>query len=342
MIDSLPVLKDEIYPGSLGFYEYRRCLKCPIGGLSKTKVLDSGSLPDDIPNKKLIIGNIFHDLMDYAKSGVSKKEILIRADELIKSADISYSEYLQNNKLGSLKSWSEITKAVRTSIESISKNDRSIKEAISIKNNKLRSLDGRFVGVPDKYYFIDDTGYIVEYKTAGLYVDNEINPEYVEQVKFYSVLIYQTYPGTTSIKCIIKSLNGSSWEIVVLPEEAHQYHEIMNVNYSNIAKSIEDKITTYDDQNCVYCKKSVFCDKYLQKCIYIESDKDIYVITGKVVNKNNEQEFIYLDMGGQEIKLSPKGDYYKSINIGEVYTFYNMKMRNKKLMWGQYSGIYRN
>ncbi len=49
MIDSLPALKEEIYPGALGFYEYRKCLKCPIGGLTQTKILASGSLPDDIP-----------------------------------------------------------------------------------------------------------------------------------------------------------------------------------------------------------------------------------------------------------------------------------------------------
>ena len=65
MYIDIPQIKSDLEVGTLGYYEYRSCLICAFGGLSNNKVLMSGEFPESMPSKRLIIGNIFHNLMDF-------------------------------------------------------------------------------------------------------------------------------------------------------------------------------------------------------------------------------------------------------------------------------------
>ncbi len=326
-------------PGTLGFYEYRKCLKCPVGGLSNSKVLATGEFPASIPSKQQIIGNIFHDLMDHASTAKDKDDILDYADTLIGDYEKNHSAFIKQNKLGKLESWSSVTNSIRTALNynRQSKLNRTTKKAPIT----LRSPDDRFVGVPDKFYIDDSVGYIIEYKSTDIYVDGRLNEEYIEQVKFYSSLAHLNYPDLVKFNCKIKSLNGSTVDQIFSISELHLYYDEIVNNYLKITDRLRAMDMTFSEEICVFCDKSVVCTEFQKQSVDINSRNDIYIVSGRVTNAVSRGDVVHIQ--SDRFDLTIPGLRKQDICIGKIYTFYRLHKKNKdKLVWGTQSDIYEH
>jgi len=215
MIENSPKLKSISSLGTVGFYEFKRLSVCPFGGISARKLLEDGQLPDSIPNKQLIVGNVYHDLMDESKKVSSKQELIGIANKIFAKYENKYRKYIKQKKLGSIRSWSEIGRALGEALKDVGKTGVLGSNSIGI----LVSKNEKFKGVPDKCVITNSEVNIVEYKSASIFFDGGVKDEYLEQVKFYSYLVRDNFREIEKFRTKLLSLTGETYEVVFEPED---------------------------------------------------------------------------------------------------------------------------
>lgn len=339
MLEPLPRMNRKLSPGRLGFYEYIMCLECPVGGLSNQKVLESGKLPSNVPTKQQIIGNIYHELMEQASTSMERREFLVLAEKLIDRNEIQFADFIRENKLGRIKSWSGITKSIRAALEVC--NRSMLEKAAKPTPVSLKSPDGRFIGIPDKFYIEGLVGYITEYKSADLYLEGKLNAKYLEQVKFYSTLAHLVYPELEKFQCVVKSLNGKSETRSFCADELEDYYEKISDDYEEIALGLNTFDKNFIEDLCIYCDKAVICSEFEKKSISLATRKSIFLFSGLVTNLQPNGEYVFIET--EKYGLTVAESVAKDISIGKIYTFYRLTKRNNgELVWGTRSGIYEH
>jgi len=337
MYMDIPQIKSDLEVGTLGYYEYRSCLICVFGGLSNNKVLMSGEFPESIPSKQLIIGNIFHNLMDFARKCSEKSELIFYANQLFVQTEREYFDFIKNNKLGSIKSWSEVGNSLRAAINSVSKAQSLFENNSSL----LVSKNNRFRGVPDLYVINGDEVFIREYKSSSLFIDGEIKEEYIDQVKYYAYLIYDNCLELKSFKCEIKSLKGEFFEVFFSQSDLSDYGSQINTSYISIQNALS-RSNNFEFDNCIRCSKKVVCDEYISKTKAedIRHSQPVFVLKGVVSSVLSKDSSNLLIIDAHEIIFNGIFDVGNTFKIGHKYVIYNLIKANRGYLYTSLSGFY--
>lgn len=335
MINNYPVIRSISDLGTVGFYEFKRASVCPFGGISESKHLESGYLPEPTPNKQLIIGNLYHELMDEAKKASSKQKLVELANELFVKYQGKYSQFIKKMKLGSIKSWSEIGKALSAALILAGNNH----EVASNKLGLLVSKNNRFKGVPDKYTVINTEANIVEYKSASIFVDGKVKDEYLEQVKFYSLLIRENFPDVMVFKARLISLSGESYELEFDIDKIDKYGTEIDRVYNEISNNLSGK--NFNFESCINCAKKSICSVFLTESKEYNSHRAVFVLNGSLSLINHESSSCEAHVDGMVIKFT-NTEFVDSLRIDKEYTFYNLFKSKGKYFFTENSGIYEH
>ncbi len=340
MISSIPISKKEISIESLGFYEFNKCLSCIGKGLDFIKVFVGDQPSEQRVNKQQIVGIIFHNLIDKARELSNKKELLEFASDLIKEQEAKHTQFLKDKKLGSIKSWSDVTRAIQISFNYLG---RSLQSGNNEKRpKKLVTKDSRFKGVPDYYCVIDNVATVVEYKSTSIFNDNKPKKDYVNQLKFYCSLILDNFEECQQFECALESLGGAQWKMILSKEEVQEYSNYLNSKYDEFLKKVsDDNIYNFSDENCEYCEKKIICDLYKQKCHEIESDRDDYIFRSKYLGDSIIGNRRMMKFEDGMISAPEKFPLASSMKVGTVYHCYNLYFKNKQFLWGVNSGLFK-
>jgi hypothetical protein len=341
MIPHIPRLKKPIEIGTLGFYEFSRSLSCLGKGLAFVKLFSGNEQVDQRVNKQQIIGNIFHDLIDKARELNDKKKLIDFASNLIKEQEEKHSQFLKDNKLGSIKSWSDVTRGIQISFNYL-RNGESIIDSVEKKLNKLVTRDNRFKGVPDYYFISNETATIVEYKSTSILRDNKPRDEYIDQLKFYCVLIHDVFPQCENFSCILESLNGGRFKVNYSSREIEEHALFLDKKYKDFSKNVQNtKMFSFSEESCEYCDKKSLCDQYLDKCADIKSNKDIYVLESKYISESTVGKRKLLKFEDGEISTPANSSFINNLESDVFYRCYNLYLKNGQFLWGVNSGLYR-
>lgn len=340
MITRLPIVKKNMELGSVGFYEFKRILNCPFGGLAEHKAIEYGKLPETLPNKQLIVGKVFHELMEQAVKVVDRNQLLVFAKSLTDKYQAEYLSYISSKKLGPISGWSEVGKALSSAIKSFSNRQR-------VSDKKIRNLlskNNRFKGIPDKYYIDGDDAFLSEYKSSSLYMDGKIKNEYLEQVKYYAYLLKQNYTNLKTVNICIISLSEEKYDFIMTEGEIAKYEvEINNLYESLLGREFEQAFLL---DNCMHCQKRPICIDFIENSHSCETGMHIFVVGGVVTD---------IEIGESASKLTVNNDTINiniNINInndngnlsllisGEEYTFYNLLKVKGEYFYSDNSGIY--
>jgi hypothetical protein len=338
LIFKQPSFKEDVDPGSIGFYEFQKMKRCYWGGIAIGKILSEGKLHAQRGTKSLIVGNFYHNVLEKAHRVSTKDELMTYANDLIRDIETKNSDLIIENKLGRVQAWSEITNTIRSALDIIRKRDPQTSDCES--SNKLpkmlTSRNGYFKGIPDFYRVIDENAILVEYKSAEVFREDGAKKEYVEQLHFYSVLIYETFPKVKKINAQLVSLSGANYSLELEESAILKFMEKFNYEYEHLGARKE--ILNYSDEYCVNCEKRFFCKVFLENISNRESKNDIFTIvgefTGKKVINNSEYEYYF-----STHTLKRKGEPINFLD-GQEYTICNVFKVKGKYIWSSNSFIY--
>ncbi len=334
MYSSIPRLKTDIVLGTLGFYEYRRMLDCPFGGISNDKLLESGTLPASLPNKQLIVGLVFHELMEISRRVSTRVEFQNLSRSLLDKMEKEYLCFLKTGNYGSPKGWAEVGKALRIAMANLN----GKRKAKSSREGLLFSGDGKFKGIPDKYQIEGTVGYLTEYKSAAIFEEDNLKQSHFEQILFYSFLIKENHPEVRSVRTKVLSLSGDTYEHEFSIEDLENYKNELSKNYLELESSIEKK--NFSFEICVSCSKKTICDKFITNSQLLEDKRPVFVVNGFYQSANIKPNCLILKVGGNKIEINGFPYDKKELKNSARYVLFNLKKRKGNLYWSDYTGIY--
>ena len=336
MINPLPQIKRFTELDTVGFYEFKRMLICPFGGISELKIIDKGELPKDAPSKQLIIGKVYHELMHNASLVQNKSMLIELAETTLKKFQEEFHDYLVREKLGHIRAWPQIGKAFDRALEEFKKCSRD--NFNKKKPEILFSQDDRFKGVPDKYSVGSTTAYLTEYKSSSIFDDGNVKIEYIDQIRFYAFLLQENFKDIKTVKACLKSLNGELYEETLSSEEIAQYGAQLRLAYEGLEGREQEQV--FELENCLYCSRKVLCHEFSKQSDQFVTDKQVYIVRGKLRSVKIEQNITHLKIDDKTIKIKEPFNIAKSLKIGDNLIFYNLAKARKNYFFTHNSGVY--
>ena len=325
----------EVELGTLGFYEFFKMKECALGGISIKKILiDKDALGVEKINKALIIGNFFHSLMDKALDVDSDKELKAYAQDLLSDYSKKYSDYIKKRKLGNIKSWTEISNSLRVALKKYAERSYEKSNGEQIKG-LLVSKNENFKGLPDYLSIHDNKAILVEYKSTNIYEDDVVNPMYLEQIKFYSMLVLDLFDSVDEVKALLVSLNGKKYEVIYKRDEILDYKNECNSAYETLKKGKIYENLIFDLEKCKFCDKTLFCSEYMKNIVNVDLNIDVFTINGTVSAIAGAK----LTIEGYEVKDLP-GFLQEEIEVGKEYRLINLTKKNKTYIFGPNTEVY--
>ena len=332
-VKQLPILNKEFELGCLGFYEMQRVKKCYFGGLANKKVISSGEFLENRVTKNLIVGNFYHDVMEKALTVKEKSELIKYGKSLINKIEKEQEFFIKERKLGSVSSWGDITNALRASI--LLFNSKVVGKDYKVKPKKLVSKDGLFKGVPDFYSIDNEKGTLIEYKSANLIDKSKTKQDYLEQIEFYSVLLFENFLDLQVLDASIISLGGQKTTKVFTREEVVKIGDRLRKEYVAIKKN--SSLFSYEIENCCYCSKKELCETYKQEITSVKTDRDIYVVEGKFLRSEKTENGRVLFFDKFKVKLR---NFVLELEVGNSYLLSNIFKVNDYFVIGVNSHVY--
>jgi len=338
-IKVLPLFGDLLNIGALGFYEYYSCLKCPIGGISYSKIVSPSEPPEERVTRRLIVGRLYHDVMDLVRHIADRQAFVQSAKDLVVECDEKYFGFLRTQKVRSIGEWPEVTKAIRSGLSALEHRDVASRSDASLLTGILRSRDDRFHGVPDSLRVSSTEAFLEEYKSTQIYDNGKVNSQYLEQLKFYSFLVSENYSTIDSFRCRLISLHGESYDISFTRDDVENYGETLNSNYLRIQDEVRSGTKCFDMSNCILCGKHGFCEEYAENNTTRSSQEMVFVVRGRV-QRSNDSSVIVLSNGRHEEIAFTSAFNTENLRMGREYAFFSLKKRVSDYAFTGLSGVY--
>lgn len=330
MIKDIPTYNKDPEIGTVGFYEFFRMVDCPFGGIDQKKLLLSGELLESPPTKQLIVGRIFHEIMEKAPTFLNQAELLSAMNEIANRYQVEYFSYISRRKLGNIISWSEVGRTFEAASKIVSGERKSKKKETTV----LYSRNRKFKGIPDKYSTISELAFLTEYKSSSIYGEGTVKEEYMEQVKFYAHLLSDNYPEVNKVAYSLVSLTGEKYSGELSKKEISEHSQYLSALYDTLEERGIEQAPSAD--TCRYCIKKPICSSY--KAEIAESEGDVIEGTVSTARKSDGVWKVKID----EKFIEAKNDFeeFECLDEGKRYTFCGLKKNRDKHIYTTESGIY--
>lgn len=284
----------DVLPSITGFDEFTRISfsdfvalrHCILKAMSGNLRLSS-HMPEPWPTRATIVGNFHHQAMELASCATNLESLEAELERRIRALQEYVSAWAHLRGVGSVSGWDEIN---RSYIDAVrwTKDRQGVGQLGRARSEMLlTSSDGLLVGKPDFFCVDGKRARLREFKTSSLRSANgEVRPEYMDQLKFYSVLLVETH-AVQFIGATLESLTGESWSVGITSEDAIAFgDEVRNLvraaNRRVAAASSAAELANVAADGCSYCRKQVICEAFKKKQTDLELEEGTYVLDARL------------------------------------------------------------
>lgn len=311
-----------------------------------------GELPKPALTRASIVGKFHHRAMELVATALTPAEIRqILEDEIGKlQREISASPHLR--RLGSVSGWDEINRSVSLAEElagarsaAISTNSGAAAEV------ELKSSSGLLVGRPDYFSIRESRGRLREYKSGAIRdQDGALASEYLDQVRFYSCLIFDCFDVDT-IDASVESLSGDRCEVTVDRTDASLFFASVEATLNALNRRIQEvaapeTLALPSHDACSFCVGRIVCVPFKRTQDEMELDGEQHVVQGTVVSLEKKTvghtatiEDVYRR---KRLALNLPADFSQRICRGSSYVFLNLRRQGTAFSWGHTSRVLAN
>lgn len=350
-MDSVPVIS-KISPFNIvGFYNFLYLHECILKGM-KNNISLIGKFPDDLPSRFTLIGRFHHSVMEAVYNAISIDDLQNTIENNISNLQIDVDQYQHFKKCGSVSGWDEINRSAIYAMNEFNKRTRKNDINIFMERN-LYSHNNFIKGRPDLFYIEGDSAYLKEFKSGSIREeDNTIRLEYINQIKFYAILLFDTY-SIDYVKASLESMHGDFFSINITREESILYGEMVkgiieNAN-AQISSSLDvSDLATPSNLACKTCQMKIVCNKFIKEQYQLDLQNDEYILSGVVLSSNliGSDKVLNISVCTNDTKkvfhLNIPAYYNDKINVNDNYLILNLKYHNQVFAWTGKSRIYLN
>ncbi|MGE0188131.1 MAG: PD-(D/E)XK nuclease family protein [Steroidobacteraceae bacterium] len=331
------------------FYQLLDLGQCHLKGLSKAFILN-GKLPELPPTRSQLIGKFHHRLMELAVKSASLAELDNSIEDEIRKLQAVVNASTVLKRQGSASGWHEVNQSATLARAAIVSRASELNESITASEVELRSRHGVLVGRPDRFNVRNGVAKLYEYKTSRVRTDaGEPFPDHIEQVLFYSALIFDNYQ-VERITARVESLNGDYYESEVRPLDADAFVRRVSDLLEALNKKISnqpslDSFATPDPKTCLWCRNQIVCSAFKSSQRHFDLVGEQYLCEGVVTNvtkcsTDSARSVTVLDMNRQiSVTFSIPVLFADDLVIGMPYLFQCLRSHGEKLAWGSFSRV---
>lgn len=208
------------------------------------------------------------------------------------------------------------------------------------------------IGRPDLFIIKNSKSFLEEFKSSSLRnIDGLIRTEYLEQVLFYSILLFDNY-NIKHVESKIKSLNGDSIIRIITRDEAREmklriYSKIHTVNNSILSASDINNLATPSQAACSSCQKKIICKKFQESQLSIGLKNNSYVIEGEIISiiKDNKgascRVYVKSILTGKTNCIKLPSNEVSNLLLHCKYIFDNLTLENELFVWSNKSRLFK-
>ncbi len=335
---------------NITFSQWIALNQCPLKGALRSAILD-GELPKPPTTRASLVGIFHHEAMEQValerSPDVVRRTLEGRIEEMQRI--VSNLPYLR--RLGSVSGWAEINRSVTIAQELSSswvgteKSDRRAHAELDL-HSKSKLLKGR----PDFFSVHESVADLREYKSGAIREKNgRLRCEYLDQVKFYSYLIVDTFQVET-INASIESLSGDRHEEQISLEQALRFGVAVEMTVTDFNRQNE-KCETWEvlapptREACTFCLGRPVCRPFKKSQDQLGLEGEQYVLEGHLLGLEKtklgnvaEVKDVYREKRSE--LLIPE-EVCRELRPANAYMFMNLRRKGPMLSWGNTSRVLR-
>lgn len=345
------VLSFEIF-NTIGYYDYIYTKECTLKGM-RSNIVYKNELPSEPLSKSIIIGRFYHRSIENLQRFTNLYELQKAIEDDIKSIQKEVSQFPHLKKHGSVSGWSEINKVATFVLQEFKRKSPRLKDATEYIEVKLFSKDNILLGKPDSFIVKNGKAILKEFKSSSIRNEfKEIRKEYIEQLLFYSVLLFDNF-DILQVNAAIESLDKDGFETTILKPESEEMRTkvlktIKEANEKILSASSIYDLATPSLTSCASCHKKIVCDRFKENQRSLGVANNINIVDGRLLSINNGPNKIQSDISVQDkfsnIILIVRLPTIRAntLLINSFYVFDNLVLQNDVYIWSDKSRCFTN
>jgi len=346
----------DLLPSVIGFTEFRdlsfqehvRLRSCVLGAMSDNLHL-SRPLPVILPNRATLIGRFHHRAMELASKAPSIHDLDAQLDQEIEVLQREVDSWPHLRRCGSVSGWDGVNQAIAVAERATR---RRASEGATVRPElTLRSRDGLLVGRLDLFTVSGTRGILTEYKTSSLRDERgAIRQEYVDQILFYSVLVFDNHAIEVLI-ARLESPRDGIWEQEVQRAVATDF----KARIVNLLQEANRRISTTQSMDglaqpsleaCTRCDKTAICSAFQRHQFEIGLTGNEYVLDGIVDELVTAESARTVELGLSSVGSGPRrtlrlpAQMAVDMKLGGRYVFTGLAGGSSSLRWTDESRIF--
>jgi PD-(D/E)XK nuclease superfamily len=323
--------------------------RCALKGTLGQATIN-GELPKSAPSRANLIGTFHHKALELASRGYSPDELRLSLESEIERCQRTVTALPALRRFGSVSGWDEINRSVSLAHDLAAAKGRGVGGGASnaAAETGLRSASGLMEGKPDFFWVNESGATLREYKSVGIRdEDGELLADYLDQVKFYSVLIFDNF-DVPIVKASVESLSGDRCDVAVSPAEARQFSMLVEQALREFNRSVEapvkpETLATPSREACAYCNGRVACEPFKRLQDQLELEGEQYLIQGMLVRMEPRSANWVATIGevyrDKRIQLSIPEEVARQLRSESAYIFFNLRRQGPAFSWGHSSRV---
>lgn len=336
---------------SIGFYDFIALQACIAKAMSKNIHL-SESLPPDLPTRASLVGIFHHKIMELVVTSGTERELLDSIEIEIQQLQeiVSSSPHLKRS--GSVSGWDEVNASATLAIAAFYESSVSAKESARTWIEKtLYSSDKQLVGRPDFFTIDGKNATLREFKSGSIRDTNgQIKVEYLEQIKFYSLLLFDTL-GIESVNAILESVRGDSYRCTIKNQDIEQLRRrilsvLAEANSQIVGSSEFGNLTRTSAEACTNCNKKIVCGAFKRDQASMVLPSGVSIFAGQVSLITSKVEERIVDVLFQEeitqsqYLIQIPAELAQDIEVGKSYVISDIARKGETIRWTERSRVF--
>jgi hypothetical protein len=238
-----------------------------------------------------------------------------------------------------MEEWPEVTYSMRYLSQ---KKSKDIKVDVH-KETLFFSQNNRFKGKPDLLEVHSSCANLVDYKSSTIYeTDEKIKADYVLQLQFYALLVFENFLEVSEIKCSLIGLRNEKYEFSIVREnELKVLSEKFNKIYEEIELNfVTENSTNPSVENCIYCNYKIVCKDYLRNQDLLVDSTELHILRGKFLGTETYNGELFLLIEKWKVRLPLSEFNSLDLKTGNEYVFSNLKKSFQVFIFGSMTEIY--
>jgi PD-(D/E)XK nuclease superfamily len=335
---------------NITFSQWIALNQCPLKGALRSAILD-GELPMPPMTRASLVGIFHHEAMEQVALERSPDVIRRTLEGRIEEMQRIVSNLPHLRRFGSVSGWPEINRSVTIAQELSSwwvgteKFDRRAHTELDLQS-KSKLLKGR----PDFFSVHESVADLREYKSGVIRETNGLlRCEYLDQVKFYSYLIVDTFQVET-VNASIESLSGDRCEEQISLEQALRFGAAVEMSLTEFNRENE-KCETWEvlaaptRDACTFCLGRPVCRPFKKSQDQLGLEGEQYVLEGHLLSLEKTKlgnvaavKDVYRE---KRLELLIPEEVCRELRLEKAYMFMNLRRQGPMLSWGNTSRVLR-